>query len=228
MSVPGVSTVPGMVDAPPQAGVADERHFWLRLSSGGDPAGRTPHFNTNGNSSALFDEACWHCDNPGKPTTSRTSRLIIKLYSADAATRPHVLQMRAPLLGLFAEVPILPGDAILMSDVARGSSAWSATPWPSVEHRGCTPPGRWQLELLLTLTCEDCSALQKALCSVAEELRAQPQVKDRGPTLADGASLVVDSEQFRNHPLLGGSRPDAVASLLQHTSKGHAKSSEVP
>jgi hypothetical protein len=217
ISSPGVGTVSGMLDALPQAGITDERHFWLRLSSGGDRGGNTPHFNTNSNPSSESEEACWHCDNPGKPTRSRTSRLIIKLYSAGTGLRPHRLQMRAPLLGLFAEAPVLPGDAIIMSDVARGSSEWSATPTPATEHRGCTPPGRWQLELLLTLTCDDSNTLHSRLRALAQELAAQ--VKAHGPTLADGGPLIVEPEQFRNHPLLAGTRREAVAAFSHHTAK---------
>ena len=35
----GVGSVPGMADATPATGIADWRHFWLRISSGGPPPG---------------------------------------------------------------------------------------------------------------------------------------------------------------------------------------------
>ena len=288
VSTPGVRTAPAIVDALPAPGDGI-RHFWLRISSGGGDGGAAatptaaseapgasmgtppPHFNTNGNLSSEPAESAWHIDNPGRPTLHRTSRLILKLYSAESKGRGcggasgvqrgesrgersaresgqspsggraaeeglglsaaddvahvsahasahapsflHVLQLRAPELSLFAEVAIRPGDGVLMSDVARGSSVWGVTPRPVAEHRGRTPHGKWQVEILLTLMCEDVGALHASLEAVATELRNA--CADLGPTLADGAPLDVDPSAFCNHPAVAGSKEEAMAHYRQ-------------
>lgn len=199
----GMGSVPGMLDLPPVIGEVSERHFWLRLSSG-SPAGADARFNTNGNPSVLPSEASWHLDNPRSPTSHRTSRLLLKLYSSAAGSPCHTLEVRSAALGLLAEVPIAPGDGVLMSDVARGSSVYGTLPYPSVEHRGRCPVGSWQLELLLSCVCTCPEALRHSLRTVAEELRARHAVEGRGPSLADGEPLRVGGpSSFRNHPLLG-------------------------
>ena len=122
-SCPAVGSVPGAVDARPVAGAANPRHFWLRLSSGGEAG--TPHFNTNSRGAAADgdeEERGWHVDNPGAPTRHPTSRLILKLY----ASRPgceHRSELRAPALRLGATAPVAAGDGLLMSHLARGSSS---------------------------------------------------------------------------------------------------------
>ena len=97
---------------------------------------------------------------------------------------------------------------MLMSDVARGSSAWSASPCSVAEHRGCTPAGKWQLELLCTLACNEPDALRASLRAAAVDIASESI--GLGPTLADAPLLVGDPDDFRNHPALAGSKEDAV------------------
>ena len=117
VEAPGVGSIPGVMDALPVAGVANERHFWMRLSQ---PGG----FNTNGNSSS----GCWHIDNPHSPTIHRSSRLILKLYAASDGD-VHVLQVRSAALCIEMEADVKPGDGIIMSDYARGSSQEGTRPF---------------------------------------------------------------------------------------------------
>ena len=147
IQTPGVASVPGVLDAQPVAGVADERHFWLRVSSGGDGDGSgRPRFNTNGNAAEDAAEACWHVDNPNSPTVNRTSRLMLKFYSSDpphaeapnetasSEMAPHVATAAeaAPLVVAFAPIPaptVAPAAAPHLStsptESEPSSSRWS-------------------------------------------------------------------------------------------------------
>ena len=248
IEAPGVGSVPGVLDLMPEAGVADMRHFWLRLSSGGASDAPRPHFNTNGNPSDDAAEACWHIDNPKSPTVHPTSRLLLKIYAAGggrsgggsneaskkkiakhtadgqrvvaggaaagAASRVHVLEVRSAALCLRAEVPVAPGDAVLMSDVARGSSRAATTPAPFVEHRGRCPAGQWQLELLLNCVVEDAEQLRRSLRAAAAELTAEYDTEALGPSLAAAGALRVDPSSFRN--LAAASKEEYRRRFLDH------------
>ena len=141
-STPSVGSVPGVLDVQPTPGVADERHFMIRLAKGGG-------YSTNGNPSDEPGESCWHVDNPKAPTAQTTGRLMVKLYAGRAA-EPRVLEVRSAAACARAELVVPPGCVVYMSDLARGSSQSSCVPASYVEHRGRTPEGSWQLDLFLT------------------------------------------------------------------------------
>ena len=126
----------------PTAGVADERHFMIRLAKGGG-------FSTNGNPTNEPGESCWHVDNPKAPTVQPTGRLMIKLYAGHAA-EPHVLELRSAAACALAQLVVPPGSGVYMNHLARGSSQCSCVPASYVEHRGCKPVGSWQLDLFVT------------------------------------------------------------------------------
>ena len=146
---------------------------------------------------------------PSVASSSSSDGRCVAGSRTSMCAEPHVLQVRAPRAHITLDCPVLPGDGVIMSDVARGSSAYGhamfggGRPW--VEHRGRCPPGRWQLELLLTCVVEQPEALRQNLRRTASELRHAHGAADLGPTLADGAPLRVAADDFVNHQLLGAS-----------------------